>query len=457
MTVNPLESWISLEIGLPRKTVLARNALRRWQKNRLLKTIELVRNNSPWYRKHLDGIEIPRTAHLPDLLRGLPFTASSDIRNHGQEMLCCSQSDIRRVVTLQSSGTSAAPKRLFFTTEDLEKTSAFFHYGMRLVTAPNTRILVLLPDALENDVGSLLMQSLNTAGFSARTLWPADEPEVLAKAIVQFRADCLIGLPQHILALARMPHLPAGAARCVKNVLLCSDYAATCVRHAIAENLDCTVHRHYGSTESGLGGAVECSQGAGCHIRENDLLVEVVDPVTGIPLPEDKEGELVITTLTRTGMPLLRYRTGDLGRLTSRRCACGSILARIERLEGRLNNRVRLPGGGWLWLSELDRSLLKIPALMAYQAELTHAPILNRRQTVLVITLVSNGGASQKLYETVRGALSEIPALASEVLRDDFAVIFKTARKLKSRPHTHKRQIQDNRNRLHGSAYAKTA
>ena len=88
-------------------------------------------------------------------------------------------------------------------------------------------------------------------------------------------------------------------------------------------------------TEMGLGCAVSCGELIGCHIRESDLYLEIIDPKTGQVLPDGEEGEVVFTTLTRKGMPFIRYRTGDWSSFINEPCQCGSILKRISRVGDR--------------------------------------------------------------------------------------------------------------------------
>ena len=93
---------------------------------------------------------------------------------------------------------------------------------------------------------------------------------------------------------------------------------------------------HYGLTETGYGGGVECTAHSGYHMRELDLLVEILDIGTGRPLPFLHEGEVTITTLTREGMPLIRYRTGDVAHMLPGPCPCGSPMPRLSAIRGRL-------------------------------------------------------------------------------------------------------------------------
>jgi phenylacetate-coenzyme A ligase PaaK-like adenylate-forming protein len=92
----------------------------------------------------------------------------------------------------------------------------------------------------------------------------------------------------------------------------------------------------------GLGGGVECESHQGYHMRDADMFFEVIDPNTGLPTQEGEEGEIVFTTLTRTGMPLIRYRMGDLSRFLPGKCPCGSNLHQLEKVQTRLVGRIPL-------------------------------------------------------------------------------------------------------------------
>ena len=105
---------------------------------------------------------------------------------------------------------------------------------------------------------------------------------------------------------------------------------------ALQTNYGLLVLDHYGMTETGYGGGVECPARHGYHLRELDLLVEVVDMATGEPLPDGHEGEVVITTLTREAMPLIRYKTGDAAAMLPGPCRCGSPLRRLGTVRGRI-------------------------------------------------------------------------------------------------------------------------
>ena len=121
-------------------------------------------------------------------------------------------------------------------------------------------------------------------------------------------------------------------------------------------------------TETGYGGAVDCALHCGCHLREDELLVEIVDPASGAAAPTGALGEIVVSTLRRRGAPLLRYRTGDLARLIAAPCPCGSALKRLDGFAGRLGAGAPLASGGELTMPRLDEALFAIDAVSDFAA-----------------------------------------------------------------------------------------
>jgi phenylacetate-coenzyme A ligase PaaK-like adenylate-forming protein len=106
------------------------------------------------------------------------------------------------------------------------------------------------------------------------------------------------------------------------------------------------------------------------HVREADLYVEIVDPVTGLPCPDGRQGEIVFTTLTRKGMPLIRYRTGDISCFMAEPCPCGTALPRLGRVAGRLEGREPVGQGHILTIPDLDEALFPVPGLINYSVKI---------------------------------------------------------------------------------------
>ena len=186
-------------------------------------------------------------------------------------------------------------------------------------------------------MGDLLAIGLQRLGAVPIKHGPVRDAAATLDVIRQEKINVLVGVPTHVLSLARQPNAPKLQ---LKSVLLTTDHVPNAIKHAVEERFACQVYNHYGMTEMGLGGGVECEARRGYHLREADLLFEIVDPNTGEVLPDGEYGEVVFTTLTRRGMPLIRYRTGDVSRFIPGQCPCGTRLKTLERITHRLSGRI---------------------------------------------------------------------------------------------------------------------
>ena len=401
--VSPLEQWTAGRLGVDR---LTREAIERWQVERLQEVVAWARARSPFYRDLYRDVPVRAFGDL----RGsaaLPFVERVALRDRGQEFVCVSLGDIARVVTLPTSGSTGAPKRLWFTEEDLELTADHFRHGMRALVEPGDRVLVLMPGQTPGSVGALLREGLGRDGIEVDSYGFVDDCDSVADRILEFGAHCLVGVPGQIVRLARSEAGRRIGRGRVKSVLLSGDHVTPAMRAAIEQAWDCRVFEHYGSTEVGLGGAVQCQAHAGLHVREADLLFEVVDPLSGEPLPDGAEGELVVSTLTRRGMPLIRYRTGDLVRMAAEPCACGSALRCVQRVIGRKDDRAVLNGGGVLTIADLDEAVFGVESVLAFAALLERGTCGDR----LTVQVDAGGRVPTGLIAEIGRRVGTLPAL----------------------------------------------
>ncbi len=307
MNTKWLDLWIARKHSLD---MSSRAALEEYQRAKLRQTVDYAVQNSSFYSRLYGSCNA-------DDFETLPFTTPEDLKNYGEDMVCVRASEVSRIVTLHTSGTTGRPKRIYFTAQDQELTVDYFANGMRFMAAKGDKALILFPHTSEGSIGLLLKTALERTGVEA-----GFEP--------QGRADCVIGAPEYVARLsAARPGIRAG------RVLLSSDYVSEAARDTISQNWGSRIFEHYGMTEMGLGCAVSCGQGAGYHIRENDIYIEILNPETGRPVSDGQWGEIVFTTLTRQAMPFIRYRTGDISRWITDKCACGSVLKRIDRVRMR--------------------------------------------------------------------------------------------------------------------------
>jgi phenylacetate-coenzyme A ligase PaaK-like adenylate-forming protein len=362
MQITPLDPWISRKIG--QSGLLDRNALEEYQLAKLQETLAFARSKSPFYQKLLTNSP-KEVKKLSDLTK-FPFTTAQDVRDHGLQLLCVSQDEIERVVTLDTTGTTGVPKRLYFTREDQELTIDFFHIGMSTFTRPGDNVLILLPGERPGSVGDLLAIGLKRLGANPIKHGIVRDFDEVLELINAEKVDVLVGIPTQVFGLARY-----GREIHLKSVLLSTDYAAPALRAAIESAWDCKVYDHYGMTEMGLGGGVECQVQHGMHLREADLYFEIINPDTGEPAADGETGEVVFTTMTRKGMPLIRYRTGDLSRFIQGMCTCGTKLKRLDRIECRLENTLRINDHITLTIAELDNLIFSVDGAINYDAEVT--------------------------------------------------------------------------------------
>ena len=349
MRRSVLQDWITARTGCT-----SREELDRWQQGRLREALGCAKENSPFYREHLRAVRPEDICTREDLAR-IPFTTADD----PQRWLCCGGAEVERVVTLKTSGTTASPKRIFFRREDQERTVDFFAHGMGELVSPGDRVLILMPGRQPGSVGDLLEQGLARTGVRAVQGGAVADIRASYELLRASGCNCVVGIPVQVLGLAEYAaRLPENQRPRLKSVLLSADAAHPALIRRVGELLGCEVFDHFGMTEMGFGVAVECSAHQGCHIRENDILVEVIDPDTGESLPDGQPGELVFTTLDLRAMPFLRYRTGDMGMLLPGPCPCGSFVRRILPQGGRLAERGRLRA--------LDGVLLACPGVVDY-------------------------------------------------------------------------------------------
>jgi phenylacetate-coenzyme A ligase PaaK-like adenylate-forming protein len=409
MPMSPLEGWTAAKIGRE-QDFLNRETLEQYQRECLQETIRYAAANSLFYRNRLGKVAAGRIDSLADIA-ALPFTTEADLRNFGREMLCVSQSMISRVVTLTTSGTCGAPKRIWFTPEDQALTVDFFRAGMSTLVEPGDRVLILLPGERAGSVGELLAQALESAGITAILHGPVRSLAETLRVIRAMQVSSLVGIPVQILALARhsvyLGHPPVT----LKSVLLSTDYAATSLIREVERIWQCKVFDHYGMTEMGLGGGVECAAHSGYHLREADLYFEIIDPDSGEVVPAGCEGEVVFSTLNRRGMPLIRYRTGDLSRFLPEKCCCGSVLKRLDRISGRLGVKTILPDGAKIRLNILDEAVFAIPGVIDFSAGVADSQVPMSMEISLLIV-----GAETAIESACRHQISRIAGIG-ELLR----------------------------------------
>lgn len=384
MERTPIEAWLARKLGCNAHN-LSREALWRYQKKRIVETLEWALDKSLFYQRHFKGLRV-RASDWPEAWTELPFTSALDLQRHGSEFLCVSQSEISRIVTMDTSGTTGQPKRLYFTGEDQAAIIDFFAAGLSTFAGRGDRVLILLPGERPGSVGDLIAKALERIEVEPIAHGWVRDPVATLRTMQSHAVTSLVGVPVQILALARWETGESFPLN-LNSVLLSTDSAAPALIQTIENKWHCRVFDHYGMTEMGLGGGVDCTARSGYHLREADLYFEVVDPTTGRPVPEGEAGEVVFTTLTRKGMPLIRYRTGDLSCFLPEPCSCGSTLRRLEHIKGRAKES---PQSLAFSMSDMDATLFGIPSVIDFSIRI----VRKEERPQIDIKLLTTGCAS---------------------------------------------------------------
>ena len=326
---------------------MPRARLQKLQLERLKQTLERVYNNVPFYRKMLNDARLKPTEFksLADLDR-LGFTTKENLRdNYPFGMLTV---PLEQVVRLHaSSGTTGKPTVGAYNKNDL---AVWAEVMARVYAAAG----VTKKDIVHNAYGYGLFTGGLGFHLGAEKIGAMVIPISggLSKRQItlmeDFGATVLTCTPSYALVLAETAH-EAGvdfrARMKVRVGIFGAEPWTEEMRHEIQERMNLEAFDIYGLTEIiGPGVSIECPAHNGLHIPEDHFYAQLVDPDTDEPLPDGGTGELVLTTLTKEAMPMLRYRTRDRVTLTREKCACGRTMARMSKVQGRTDDMLVVRG-----------------------------------------------------------------------------------------------------------------
>ena len=335
------------------------------QLKRLRQTVKNAYDNVPLHRKRMRklGMEPGDIKSLQDLRR-LPFTVKTDLRDHYPfGMFARPRAQLARLHA--SSGTTGKPTVVGYTLNDLATWAGLMARSMACAGARPG-------DVVHNAYGYGLFTGGLGAHYGAERLGATVVPmsggstERQIVLIRDFGARVLCATPSYALAIAEVAEKEGVDLR--KSKLRIGLFGAEpwseAMRNEIQIRLGLKAVDVYGLSEiMGPGVACECEEAqAGLHGWEDHFIFEVIDPDTGKPVAEGQQGELVITTLTKEALPMLRYRTRDITRVSTERCECGRSHLRIKRITGR-NDDMLIIRGVNVYPSQIEAVLVGMPEI----------------------------------------------------------------------------------------------
>ena len=348
----------------PEVETMSRQELEALQMERLKKTLQLCMN-AEFYRKRFAELGItPDDIQTLDDVRKLPFTTKEDLRNNYPFGLACVP--LKKCTRLHSSsGTTGNPTVVLHTQKDLDEWANAVARCLWMVGSRPE-------DVFQNSAG----YGMFTAGlgfqYGAERVGMLTVPAAAGnttrqiKFIKDFGTTVLHAIPSYASRIYEvMKEEGVNPRRDTKLRVLCigAEPHSEEQRKRIEDNLGVKAYNSYGISEMmGPGVAFECQEQNGLHIWEDYFIVEIIDPVTLEPVADGELGELVITTINREAMPLLRYRTRDLTRFLPGECPCGRHHRRLARLQGRSDDMIILKGVN-IFPIQIEKILLKFKEL----------------------------------------------------------------------------------------------
>jgi len=376
---------------------------------RLNALVDWLRDRVPFYRERLPDARLKNLEEIA----GLPFTVKDDFRtNYPFGLFAVPLGEIVRLH--MSSGTTGKPVVTGYTRSDLE------------VWADCMERVLLAADVKPDDVvQNAYGYGLFTGGLGFHigaerigcTVVPTSSG-VTARQVMLMQdlgTTILACTPSYALVLAEaLGELDVRRELKLRAGFFGAEPWTDGMRGQIESGLGLEAFDIYGLTElGGPGVAVECHQHDGLHIFEDHFFAETVDPDTGKPVARGKEGELVLTSLTRRGTPVLRYRTRDLTILSDGPCKCGNPFVRMLKVRGRTDDMLKVRGVN-IFPSQVEELLLSVPGLTGnYQLVVDRTE--QKHDEMQVLVEAKEGSGHDRLAEAARSRIKEMVGLTVEV------------------------------------------
>jgi phenylacetate-CoA ligase len=353
---------------------MPKEKLRKLQLERLKRVVKYAYERVPFYRKRFEtaGIKPEDIKTLEDI-RYLPFTSKADLREvYPFGMFAVPLSEIVEIHS--SSGTTGKPVVMGYTRGDIE-------VWKEVMARSITMMEVTKEDIIQIAYGYGLFTGGLGFHYGALTIGATIVPASAGNTRRQielmrdFGSTVLCCTPSYALYLAEYAREEMGIepdSLKLKAGSFGAEMWTDEMRREIERRFGIRAYNVYGLTEIiGPGVAHECPEQRGLHIWEDHFYPEIIDPETGEPLPEGERGELVLTTLTKEGVPMLRFRTRDITAFIPGECSCGRTAIKIERIRGRSDDMIKVRGV-MLFPYQIEKAILEVQGVEPhYQIILT--------------------------------------------------------------------------------------
>ncbi len=348
-------------------------ATKAFQLNQLKQLMVYLEKRSPFYQRlfHQFGVTSDSLQSLDDLSQ-LPFTTKEDLQAFNQDFYCVPRQKI--IDYSETSGTSGNPVTVILTENDLERLA--YNEAISLAcTGGNEHELYQLCTTIDKRFMAGLAYAMGTRKLGAGLIrMGSANPAMQWKSILKESPTALIIVPSFLLKLIEYAEA-AGIdyqnssikkAVCIGEPIRELGFGWNALGRRIKEKWDIELYSTYASTEMGAA-FTECEAQKGGHHHPELVIIEIIDK-NGNPVEDGNPGELVITTLGLEGMPLLRFRTGDICVAYNEPCSCGRKTKRLSPIIGRKKQMLKFRGTT-LFVPAIYNTLNAIPSVKNYQVE----------------------------------------------------------------------------------------
>lgn len=381
----------------PDKETLPREEIEKIQLQGLRKTLRYLKNSFSKLKEKYKDIEPEDIKDLKDL-KDLPFTTKEDLRNcYPFGHIAVNISKCARMH--MSSGTTGTPVINAMTKNDIAQWGEIMARCLVCATlTPEDRIQIMPSFGLFNGgfgfhYGAETLGCFIVPAGPGRTLMQLK----LIKDLEVTAFGAIASYPARLIEVAREIGFDFRKTK-LRVAILGAETWSDEYRKRIEEEMGIKTFDIIGMTETGgVGLGIDCPAREGIHVWEDHYIVEIVDPETGEVLPEGKEGEMVVTTLTREGLPLIRYRTRDITKIISKYpCSCGRTHLRIDRIKGRCDDMLKAKGVNF-YPSQIEAILMKYKGLSPYYQIVLET--IKGKDEITIIAEKVQGGLSEKELE----------------------------------------------------------
>lgn len=350
--------------------------------------VKRLLHSESYYGKVLKEHSIEKVETQEDF-ENLPFSSKDDLRNaYPLGIAAVPEEEIVRIHS--SSGTTGTPVIIPYTAKDVDDWAIMFARCYEMAGITNRDRIQITPGYGLWTAGIGFQNGCEKLGAMAIPMGPGNTEKQL-KMMEDLQATVITATSSYALLLAEEIDRRGLKKRLnLKKGVIGSERWGDKMRARIKKQLGIELYDIYGLTEIyGPGIGITCEHDCGIHYWDDYVYIEIIDPITGKPVPDGEEGEIVITTLVKEGAPLLRFRTHDISRIIPGECACGSHYPRIDTIKGRSDDMFKVHGVN-MFPSQVEDILRDVDgASSEYTITIAHDDDSNR--DVMLVTVEGEG------------------------------------------------------------------